>query len=234
MNTISLVDALVVNMLTSCIFMDPVEGYVAVDIAPLTSQLRIRVFGSFKHCVQFITTCAFTLVVWSRLKTFGTTEQCNLNNVVKFPIFGISVKVAKAIWLRDIIFTAISLALFGFVWGGLSMVKANNILVKRLPILREGLDDDEDDDASERVLNPFEKAYLFRILLHVLPQLGIHIYTIVSIEQTLHRNNVFNQAEQWTFGQTLSMLLLLQPLLDMWSAFPNSLLWRGFTVGWDE
>jgi hypothetical protein len=44
---------------------------------------------------------------------------------------------------------------------------------------------------------------------------AIWIVELVTVEQTIARNGLLQQANQWTFGQTLSVLMVLAPAIQL-------------------
>jgi len=150
-------------------------------------------------------TTAFTLVVWVHVDTFGTTAGCNVNNSVKFVLFGKSIS-ATSDGLR--IWSIVIFALVAFC----------------LPFTAIGLIAESSPTAEERDADSGKWEGLDWIIGGSM--VPVWILNVVTIEQIIQRNGLRHASAQWTYGQAFALVLVLGPICDLVSA-----IWRRITTG---
>jgi hypothetical protein len=137
-------------------------------------------------------TVAFQFWVWSHVDTFGSQPQCN--DFTVFVFFGHNVR-ATVTWLKIITLITASFA-------AVAALQSVFMLMKIILTLKEYLNRGQEE--HEIAPGPINFG-----------QLGTIIYLIVTTEQIVDRNNVPGYASQWTFGQTLSMLLVIPSFVEI-------------------
>jgi hypothetical protein len=137
-------------------------------------------------------TVSFQFWVWSHVDTFGSQPLCN--DFTVFVFFGHSVR-ATVTWLKIITIIAASFA-------AVAALQSVFMLIHIMLTLKEYLK--RNKEANEVSLGPVNFG-----------QLGTIIYLIVTTEQIVDRNNVPESASQWSFGQTLSMLLVIPSFVEI-------------------
>ncbi|KAK6523314.1 hypothetical protein TWF281_001293 [Arthrobotrys megalospora] len=151
---------------------------------------------------------AFNVYVWITAPTFGSQPECNSSTV--YVVFGVSISATAPIFRYIILAT-------------LAVIPACIIvaLILMLPcvlcIVACKLCSDSDSEsggvgAVATSLNPEPAdpcvAATNRVK-YVLANLAFCIYAIVSLEQTISRNNLDVEEKEWTFGQIIAVFLLL-------------------------
>jgi hypothetical protein len=153
--------------------------------------------------IQMFSTAVFTiwlLYVWAQNSRFGSQPDCN--HVVKYVLFFASVH-ATATWLRaffivGIVFAACSL-LLGF----------GTVIVS----LKTRPSEEQCSGASNEKVDDTEKSIYKHFL--TLP-VGSAIYGVTTLELIVQRNrpNVGSGESAWGFGQIVSLILILQCVVD--------------------
>lgn len=160
---------------------------------------------------------AFNVYLWVTAPQFGAQPTCNPDTV--YVVFGVSIKAASPVFRYIIL-------------GSLGTVAASFVLVFTcmLPCIcgawysnRRGRRDDgrerrcanwylewntpkgQDAEEHERLHGQALRNYTLNRLAYI----GFCIYLIVSLEQTIQRNNLDPQERGWTFGQVIAIFLLL-------------------------
>jgi hypothetical protein len=137
-------------------------------------------------------TVSFQLWVWSDIETFGMQPQCNDYTV--FVFFGHSVRATVG-WLRILNIVAASFA---------AMAALQSVVVLVMIVITLGgwlRDRRNEDHVRAEPIN--------------FGQLGTIVYLLVTTEQIVSRNNLPDTANWWTFGQTLSMFLVIPSFVEV-------------------
>ena len=180
-----------------------------IDVATKT---RYSSFGPLQ--VVFATTTlsaaslayvGWTMHVWITAPTFGSQPECNEYTI--YVVFGVSLHVVEPA-LRWVVLSIISLMAFCLLVGTLGFVCIAGFIYYKTGVLRI-----HDFMKIESHEEPVAKAHTN--VLHVLILFGVNIYAIVSLEQTIARNNVSPREKYWTFGQLIALFLLIGAALDL-------------------
>jgi hypothetical protein len=143
------------------------------------------------YILHLIFCVAFGLMVWVQVNTYGTTPECNLNSSVKFVVFGHSIS-ATSKGLRGF-----GISLFSFIGASLLFI---------------GL---------ALTLRPIKKWEDRSSWWWMVPPLSSWVYEVITIEEIIRRNKLSESSNQWSYGQTFALVLLIGPALDFVSA-----MWR--------
>jgi hypothetical protein len=127
----------------------------------------------------------FGLIVWVHVDTYGTTPGCNLNSSVKFVVFGQSV-MATSRGLRGF-----GIFLFSLIGISLPLVTLS-LTLWPLPE-REG-----------------RESWWWTV-----PPISAWVYEVVTIEEIIRRNGLSDNTDQWSYGQTFALVLLISPAIDL-------------------
>ncbi|KAN0130049.1 hypothetical protein V8E53_012203 [Lactarius tabidus] len=155
------------------------------------SRNALRTFLLFS--IQMLSTAVFTiwsLYVWTQNSRFGSQPECN--HVVEYVLFFATVD-ATATWLR-------ALFIVGIVFAGCSLLLQFGTVIVSLKTNPSKVDDTG-------------RKSIYRLL--TLP-LGSAIYGVVTLELIVRRNQpiVGSGESAWGFGQIVSLILMLQFVVD--------------------
>ncbi|CAE6445798.1 unnamed protein product [Rhizoctonia solani] len=205
-NGFSLFDGLIVTMLTSLM-----ASWVVYNIGFL-QYLGFTI--NFSGLLYFASTTYWGFQVWLN-PTFGLPlngENCTANLDTIIVVLGMDISPSNRS-LRAFALFYFGLGALGALWSLMNSIiwlthYAGYIyIVDVTPTLFSW-----EDFAG------FSKGMILSLkLITVLPALGWTIYMIVTIEQMVERNSVQDQLSNWTYGQTLSMLVLLQQIMTFFS-----------------
>lgn len=184
----------------------------------VVSRGRYRMFGALRQLALFTVTIialgtfsAFSTFVWITAPQFGSQPECN--NQTIYVIFGVSINVTSSVFRW--IMAAIFLAAPGIILLSLLIILC--CLGRKGLLLRiRG-----NDRANEQVDG--EKFPAIELAIHI----AFCIYAIVSLEQTINRNNVQSDEEQWTFGQIIALFILIGTANELLNLFLSTLDNRG-------
>jgi hypothetical protein len=185
------------GLIISAFIQSRVTGGLSLFEAVLTTQLiTIKLAGIIRFPRGYVALVAATLFqamyvaflfwVWARVREFGSQPECN--NFILFPIFGHTVSVTSR-WLQILVLVLNSCVAFGRAVRLCCLVPSKSQTGQR----------------PYWVLTPM-----------IAGQLGAIIYLIVTTEQFIQDNQVNDAMSQWTFGQTLAVLLLIPSLLELY------------------
>jgi len=184
---LSLVDAQIITMLifliTSCYY-------------SAATELNLGRTTRMASLLHGILSSVFGIIVYSHVDSFGGVAyipDCP-NSQFVFVIFGASIS-ATNFGLQ-----IFALIVFSFLLGGLILHNRKDLA---LFILRCIVGENPLRAGSSKR----EKAYVAAGGIVVI------IYLIATTEEIINRNNLRGTVDQWTFGQTLSMLMLLDQIL---------------------
>ncbi|CUA73166.1 hypothetical protein RSOLAG22IIIB_10608 [Rhizoctonia solani] len=205
-NGISLFDGLIVTMLTSLM-----TSWILANLIHLQHLGFTINFSNFLYATF---TTYWGLQVWQDPLNFGLPlngENCTASHNTIIVVLGMNISSTNR-----------SLRAFALFYFGLGILSALGSLVLSLIWLfhysKNGLADLRDIDSIHSIDSDHSRGPLILgKILAVLPSLGGIIYMMVTIEQMVQRNNVESQLSSWTYGQTLSMLMLLQQILTCFS-----------------
>ncbi|KAF8604157.1 hypothetical protein BDV93DRAFT_109109 [Ceratobasidium sp. AG-I] len=215
-NQLSLFDGLIVTMLTTTM-----TAFVTVN-TPFIRTLGLSI--NISSLLFTALWCFWGLQIWTNPSTFGLPpdgQGCIATSLTKFVVFGHSVSPMSH-GLRGF-------AIFVFALGSLTALSS------LLTCLRWSIDymlgnaRAAKDAAAERLakqlrerrkLNPSASTH------HIVQFGGLAgmIYMIVTTEQIVAKNqDVSSKLGQWTFSQTLALIMLGQQIMDCGSYFKEEL-----------
>ncbi|CUA68521.1 hypothetical protein RSOLAG22IIIB_03559 [Rhizoctonia solani] len=208
---LSLFDALIVTMLTTMM-----TAFVTIN-APY-----IRTLGLSINIASFLFTtfwCYWGLQVWQDPSTFGIPrggENCTASTETIFVIFGQNVSVTNS-HLRGF---ALSMFAIGTITAFASLCYSTRWLGQYAFC---GAAHAKDNAALRyaRKLRLTKGQHMNRY-----GGLAGMIYLIVTIEQMVDRNNVKDQLSDWTYSQTIALIMLLQQITDCMSYFKEEYQYR--------
>ncbi|KAJ5985331.1 hypothetical protein N7499_008390 [Penicillium canescens] len=166
---------------------------------------------------------AFNVYVWITAPHFGNQPECNVNTV--YVVFGISIKATSPVF-RYIILGTLGAIVASYVIAFTCMLPCLCGLIahrrrnpgsgnrieghKRgwnwfLKVNRPDYRVTDEDETPQRL----HGQTLLRFTLNKAAYCGFCIYLIVSLEQTIQRNDLDPEEKGWTFGQVIAIFLLL-------------------------
>ncbi|KAJ5301858.1 hypothetical protein N7508_006721 [Penicillium antarcticum] len=167
---------------------------------------------------------AFNVYVWTTAPHFGSQPECNKETV--YVVFGISIKATSPVFRYIIlgtlgaivasyvlVFTCMLPCLCGFIAHRRRNPGSGNRIegqTKRgfnwfVEVNRPDYRDGNTDETPEAL----HGQALLRFTLNKAAYCGFCIYLIVSLEQTIQRNDLDPEEKGWTFGQVIAIFLLL-------------------------
>jgi hypothetical protein len=154
------------------------------------------------YFLAHISFCIFAIVCWARVRTFGSPSGCDINE---------SVKVVLMVWTISAVDTHLRGAEIASVaiFLGVGLFKAVTVRRTNIPLSPPG----------------WKKIPLIVLTLF------LWAFSIVSIELTLRRNGLTEKANSWTYGQTLSMVMVMVTLADVGSSLDWKNLWAQVSEG---
>ncbi|KAK6332692.1 hypothetical protein TWF730_004351 [Orbilia blumenaviensis] len=178
----------------------------------LSSRGRYAGFGPSRltvtAAINILAVCAFiafTVYVWITAPTFGSQPECNISTV--YVVFGVSVSATAPIFRVTPVpgcHTSVYNHYADFD-ATLCTVHAGHKLCS-------------DSDSNSGIVAPVASldpepadpcVAAMNRLISILANLAFCIYAIVSLEQTISRNNLDVEEKEWTFGQIIAVFLLL-------------------------
>ncbi|CAE7135575.1 unnamed protein product [Rhizoctonia solani] len=208
---LSLFDALIVTMLTTMM-----TTFVTVN-GPY-----IRTLGLSINIASFLFTtlwCYWGLQVWQDPSTFGippNRENCTASIDTIFVVFGNNVRVTNTN-LRGF---ALSMFAISCISALASLCYSTSWLAK-YAFCGSGTAKDNAALKYARKVRLTKGQHMTRY-----GGLGGMIYLIVTIEQMVDRNNVKDQLSNWTYSQTIALIMLLQQIMDCMSYFKEEYQYR--------
>jgi hypothetical protein len=166
---------------------------------------------------------AFNVYLWVTAPQFGAQPACNPDTV--YVVFGVSIKATSPVF-RYIILGTLGAIAAGFILVFTCMLPCicgawmyrrrrrgdSGLIQKRkcngnwwFQVTRPEYKESEDTEEHE----PLYGQALLNFTLNRLAYFGFCIYLMVSLEQTIQRNNLDPEEKGWTFGQVIAIFLLL-------------------------
>jgi hypothetical protein len=137
------------------------------------------------YILTHILYCVFGMVLWAKIRTFGVPPGCDINNTAKFVIYGINF---KAVSVANQVLN--ELILGGLLLGGLIITIFMVFSEKPIKLL------------------PGHRKSIFFVAIFA------WLSFIISCELTLQRNGLLHTANAWTYGQTLSLVLVANSITE--------------------
>ncbi|KAF8603179.1 hypothetical protein BDV93DRAFT_607007 [Ceratobasidium sp. AG-I] len=164
-----------------------------------------------RYITQFIFVAfwgAWCLNMWRDPAHFGADPQCTTNQAVTIMVFGREIHATDP-RMRS---AAISLISFGLVIAvGSLFFTLNSFLHPVLSLFDRTRTRDRPE--NEDPVLPYIRFFLQNMAF------GTLIYLIVSTEQTIKKNDYTKATADWTYGQTIAVILLLQQIMDIASTY---------------
>ncbi|QQK46790.1 hypothetical protein Pdw03_1688 [Penicillium digitatum] len=160
---------------------------------------------------------AFNVYVWVTAPRFGSQPQCNKNTV--YVLFGVSIKATSPIF-RYVVLGTLGAVVAGYALTFTCMLPCLCGFVlyqKRHPDAGDRFESQKRGwlnwfvEFQHRPETP-ERLHgqaLLNFTLNKVAYCSFCIYLIVSLEQTIHRNDLNPEEKGWTFGQVIAIFLLL-------------------------
>ncbi|KAL5634689.1 hypothetical protein ACGC1H_002661 [Rhizoctonia solani] len=208
---LSLFDALIVTMLTTMM-----TTFVTVNGA------YIRTLGLSINIASFLFTtfwCYWGIQVWHDPSTFGIPrdgKNCTASTETIFVFFGHNHSVTN----NNIRNFALSM----FAIGTISAFTSLCYSTKWLGTYAISGAAPAKDNAAMRYARKLRLTKGKHISRY--GGLGGMIYLIVTIEQMVDRNNVKDQLSDWTYSQTIALIMLLQQIMDCISYFKEEIQYK--------
>lgn len=155
--------------------------------------------------LSFAAFISFNVYMWIKAPTFGSQPECNSG--VVYVIFGVSIQATNDV------FRYIILATFAIV-PGIFMI----FFILLTPCLiaawccwgrNEGWESRQPRRGSYDGESAADENRRIHESIQIVAYVAFAIYAIVSLEQMISRNRVSEEERYWTFGQVLSLFLLL-------------------------
>lgn len=164
---------------------------------------------------------AFNVYLWVTAPRFGSQPACNPDTV--YVVFGISIKATSPVF-RYILLGTLASGAAGFILAFTCMLPCLcGMWIRRRRRAQEDGQETRKRDCARSFFNistttetqrpePGKRLSgqaLLNFTLNKAAYCGFCIYLIVSLEQTIQRNNLNPQEKGWTFGQVIAIFLLL-------------------------
>ena len=161
--------------------------------------MRAKTSLKLLYMFEVIFSAAYSIHVWRTVSTYGSAPGCNANSTAKFVVLGYTVMATnRFLRIFALIFFAISIALAPLAFKILFLSPITDPIVDHTYVV--------------------VVTSAWTLLL-----VGMWVYGVVTVEEIIQRNGVTEIANKWTFGQTLSMALLLGPVFDLMSGIWNKI-----------
>ncbi|CEL55674.1 hypothetical protein RSOLAG1IB_01686 [Rhizoctonia solani AG-1 IB] len=210
---LSLFDALIVTMLTTIM-----TAFVTVN-ASYMQNLGLSISISSFLFTSFW--CYWGLQVWHNPSTFGIPsdkENCTASTGTVFVVFGHNVSVTNS-GLRGFALSMFAISLIGAL---ASLYYSIGWLGDYVIIGPKAAKDKAARGYVEQLTSKRTKG---KVMSRFGGLAGM-IYMIVTTEQIVDRNNVRDELKDWTYSQTIALILLGQQLLDCGSYWKEEIQYR--------
>ncbi|CAG7967291.1 unnamed protein product [Penicillium salamii] len=195
-------------------------------------------FFAFLQVLALGAFLAFNIYVWVTAPRFGSQPECNGDTV--YVVFGISITAVSPVF-RYIILGTLGLVVASYAIVFICMLPCLCVFYghrKRNPSSGNRIEGqtrgwinwfvEVNSPAYQRDPGPPERLHgqaLLKYTLNRVAYCSFCVYLIVSLEQTIQRNELDPEEKGWTFGQVIAIFLLL--------GVANELL-NVFLAGWDR
>jgi hypothetical protein len=162
--------------------------------------------------LYYLAACMFlasAVYLFAKAPTYGSQTECNA--VVVIVIFGVNVRATSAIF-RWIFVAALALLLFGVVIYCVAMCFVFICCSESRRWFPEANESATGNDDSDLWSIPKDRS-----LAYLLGRLGACSYVIGMLELMIRRNKVSSDESLWTFGQVLAMVMLVGPVIEIFS-----------------
>lgn len=183
---------------------------------------RWAVLGALRVVVG-LAFVALTAYIWLTAPTFGSQPECNVSTV--YVVFGVSLHAVEAVFRYVILAlmatVAVGWAVNMFVWALIAKCCCCGVGSVRSG-LRQTQKSSRDLEALQRVLGRvrvsdprFQRDMVSSQVVWLLVHTGVNVYMIVTLEQTVGRNQLSPEEREWTFGQVLAVFVLLGVVVEV-------------------
>ncbi|KAG9077485.1 hypothetical protein FS749_010614, partial [Ceratobasidium sp. UAMH 11750] len=156
---------------------------------------------------------AWCLLMWHDPVHFGLPQDdpgCNINSFITIMVFGREIHATDPRMQRAALaLVSIGIVIaFGSLW--ISLEGLLGPIIKKLRstaanmTTRDPQQVQKDEDSILRFIRRSLQALSF----------GTLVYLIVTTEKTIVRNDAAGSSKEWTYGQTIALILLLQQVMD--------------------
>ncbi|KAJ5370487.1 uncharacterized protein N7496_006579 [Penicillium cataractarum] len=164
---------------------------------------------------------AFNVYLWVTAPHFGSQPACNPDTV--YVVFGVSIHATSPVF-RYIILGTLGASAAGFILVFTCMLpcicgawirrrrdsQGNGGLARKRGCTKWFIQTSTSaDHQSNHQREELAGQVLLNFTLNRAAYIGLCIYLIVSLEQTIQRNTLDPQEKGWTFGQVIAIFLLL-------------------------
>lgn len=146
---------------------------------------------------------AFATYIWYTARTFGVQPECNADII--YVVFAINIPATSAA-LRWVMVGTLLLSAFWTLVGAVIMIcfyAFFNWQARRHPNGWETFRYSEEKPMGS------DRERKVELWMGMAITVGFNIYAVASLEQTISRNNTGVGEREWTFGQILSIFMLL-------------------------
>ncbi|CAG7923218.1 unnamed protein product [Penicillium olsonii] len=184
--------------------------------------LQILALGAF---------LAFNIYVWVTAPHFGSQPECNSTTV--YVVFGISIKAVSPVF-RYIILGTLGTVVASFAIAFTCMLpcmcvyygyrRRNPSAGNRIEVQKRGWSwfAEFKSPGYRKDSGPPERLHgqaLLKYTLNRVAYCSFCVYLIVSLEQTIQRNDLDPEEAGWTFGQVIAIFLLLGVANELLNVF---------------
>ncbi|PQE33831.1 hypothetical protein CJF32_00010830 [Rutstroemia sp. NJR-2017a WRK4] len=164
---------------------------------------------------------AFAGYIWATAPSFGSQPECNSTTV--YMVFGVSIIATNVVFryvvlglmIATVMGTAIMMMCFGAIGACMCGIRRKDRIVRS-----------DDVALASHVLSKIRfdngKGKLAAIqseIIGVVLRTGVNVYAIVTLEQTIKRNDVGPEEREWSFGQVLAIFMLVGVAVEVLSIF---------------
>ena len=154
------------------------------------------------------TLSAFGLLVWARTSVLqGNPGDCP----AKFIVLGYSVSVTSKVLRGFSLLVFASGIVIGFITALFNFIYYQ--IVKDFHVGKYQTHGYVWDIKSDSVTSPGKLGFL----IPAISALSLWIYFVITTETILLRNDVAMESNTWSFGQTVAIVLVLLPIIDLLS-----------------
>lgn len=179
----------------------------------IMQALKILISGCF---------LAFAAYIWATAPTFGSQPACNASTI--YVVFGVSINATNIVF-RYVILGLMALTMVGMIWNMLFCGTFLACICGRHRRDQENMATDLGaiKDIMRRIDFGSSKkgraAEVQTAILGMLLRTGINIYAVVTLEETVRRNDLGAEEREWTFGQVIAIFLLLGVGIEVMNIF---------------
>ncbi len=164
---------------------------------------------------------AFAGYIWATAPRFGSQPQCNATTV--YVVFGVSIRATEVVFryvilglmIATVVGTVVGMACFGAVAVCMCGVRRKDRIVRSDDVAMAGhvLSRIRFEDGKGK------SAALQSEIVGVVLWTGVNVYAIITLEQTIQRNDLGPEEREWSFGQVLALFMLAGVAVEVLNIF---------------